>query len=193
MKVCHKCADFSDNKKELEFKEQKKEILIELIDILDDPASIQYLLNEAVLKEAMKMIQANLFRTFANKMNKKSSSVDPDEDEPHLEESWPHLQLVYELLLKFVMSQYIPNQVIANCIGKNFTDQMIELFDSEDPRERDYLKTILHRIYGKFMSLRNQIRSQAMNLLLRITCEYDSHNGLTELLEILSSIISGFA
>jgi hypothetical protein len=37
------------------------------------------------------MIEVNLFRTFANKAAKKSSSVDPDEDEPHLEEAWPHL------------------------------------------------------------------------------------------------------
>jgi serine/threonine-protein phosphatase 2A regulatory subunit B' len=69
---------------------------------------------------------------------------------------------------------------------------MIDLFDSEDPRERDYLKTILHRIYGKFMTLRPQIRTQVMNLLLKVTYEHDSHNGLTELLEILSSIVSGF-
>lgn len=54
------------------------------------------------------MIEVNLFRTFANKAAKKSSSVDPDEDEPHLEEAWPHLQLVYELLLKYVMTTYIP-------------------------------------------------------------------------------------
>lgn len=26
--------------------------------------------------------------------------------------------------------------------------RLMDLFDSEDPRERDYLKTILHRIYG---------------------------------------------
>lgn len=32
-----------------------------------------------------------------------------------------------------------------------------------------------------------------MNLLLKVTYESDSHNGLTELLEILSSIISGFS
>jgi len=32
-----------------------------------------------------------------------------------------------------------------------------------------------------------------MNLLLKVTYEHESHNGLTELLEILSSIISGFA
>lgn len=70
---------------------------------------------------------------------------------------------------------------------------MLDLFDSEDPRERDYLKTILHRIYGKFMSLRTPIRNQVMNLLLKVTYEHETHNGLTELLEILSSIISGFA
>jgi len=59
------------------------------------------------------MISLNLFRTFTNKSNKKTSSVDPDEDEPHLEEAWPHLQLVYELLLKFIMSSYLSSQVIS--------------------------------------------------------------------------------
>lgn len=31
-----------------------------------------------------------------------------------------------------------------------------------------------------------------MNMLLKVTYEQEAHNGLTELLEILSSIISGF-
>ena len=65
--------------------------------------------------------------------------------------------------------------------------------DSEDPRERDYLKTILHRIYGKYMVQRPYIRKQLMNLILNITYEKEEHNGLTELLVILSSIISGYA
>ena len=38
------------------------------------------------------------------------------------------------------------------------------LFDSEDPRERDYLKTILHRVYGKFMSHRPFIRRSINNV-----------------------------
>lgn len=91
------------------------------------------------------------------------------------------------------MTTYIPTQTIANNISNSFIKQMLDLFDSEDPRERDYLKTILHRIYGKFMFLRTPIRNQVMNLLLKVTYEHESHNGLTELLEILSSIISGFA
>ena len=32
-----------------------------------------------------------------------------------------------------------------------------------------------------------------MNLILKVTYDHETHNGLTELLEILSSIISGFA
>lgn len=99
---------------------------------------------------------------------------------------------MYELLLKFVMSVHIPTATIASNISNTFVKQMVDLFDSEDPRERDYLKTILHRIYGKFMALRNTIRINVMNLLLKVTYEYENHNGLTELLEILSSIISGF-
>lgn len=90
------------------------------------------------------------------------------------------------------MSIYIPTPTIASAISTTFVKQMLDLFDSEDPRERDYLKTILHRIYGKFMTLRNTIRTQVMNLLLKVTYEHENHNGLTELLEILSSIISGF-
>lgn len=36
-------------------------------------------------------------------------------------------------------------------VDQAFVVKILELFDSEDPRERDYLKTVLHRIYGKFM------------------------------------------
>ena len=82
------------------------------------------------------MLSANLFRTFANKSknlnpqerhlgdlislnvdNKKASSVDPDEDEPHLEEAWPHLQLVYELLLKFILTPHLRHDTIVKHIS----------------------------------------------------------------------------
>lgn len=91
-----------------------------------------------------------------------------------------------------MMSPQIPSKVMSANISHTFICQMLELFDSEDPRERDYLKTIMHRIYGKFMVLRGYIRQQVMNLILLITYEKEEHNGLTELLEILSSVIAGF-
>jgi len=67
LKACHRIADFSDNKKDLELKEQKKECLIEIIDILDEPEAADHIFKERVLEAAMQMISANLFRTFANK------------------------------------------------------------------------------------------------------------------------------
>ena len=94
--------------------------------------------------------------------------MDPDEDEPHLEEAWPHLQLVYELLLKFILTIHLRHDTIVKHISVNFVNCFLELFDSEDPRERDYLKTILHRIYGKFMAIRPIIKTQIMNVLFRV-------------------------
>ena len=64
---------------------------------------------------------------------------------------------------------------------------------SEDPREREYLKTILHRIYGKFMVHRPFIRKAINHVFFRFIFETERHNGVAELLEILGSIINGFA
>jgi len=63
----------------------------------------------------------------------------------------------------------------------------------QDPRERDYLKTILHRIYGKFMPYRAFIRKAINNIFYTFVYETERHNGIAELLEILGSIINGFA
>ena len=71
MRACYKLADFSDSKKDTEFKEQKKECMIDLIDTLDDVnLAPQYLFNEQILKEAIKLVESNIFRTFSNKSNR---------------------------------------------------------------------------------------------------------------------------
>lgn len=70
LKAIYKHADFTDSKKDLEYKDQKKETLIEIIDILDEPVSVPYLFNnEQLLKEAVKFIETNIFRAFTNKCN----------------------------------------------------------------------------------------------------------------------------
>jgi hypothetical protein len=62
-------ADFADPKKDVELKDDKKECLIEMIDVFNEPEASDTLLNDKILTEAFKMISANLFRTFANKSN----------------------------------------------------------------------------------------------------------------------------
>ncbi len=51
--------------------------------------------------------------------------------------------------------------------------QMLELFDSEDPRERDYLKTLLHRLYAKLLHLRTFIR-QTVNHIFHKYVHYST-------------------
>uniref|UniRef100_A0A1B0DL45 Serine/threonine protein phosphatase 2A regulatory subunit n=1 Tax=Phlebotomus papatasi TaxID=29031 RepID=A0A1B0DL45_PHLPP len=115
------------------------------------------------------------------------------EDEPTLEASWPHLQFVYELFLRFLESPDFTPATAKRYIDQQFVLQLLDLFDSEDPRERDFLKTVLHRIYGKLLGLRAFIRKQINNVFYRFIYETEHHNGIAELLEILGSIINGFA
>ena len=67
LKACHTIADFSDSKKDLELKDNKKETLIEIIDLLDEQEAPDYVINEKILEASFQMISVNLFRTFANK------------------------------------------------------------------------------------------------------------------------------
>ena len=64
-------------------------------------------------------IACNLFRTLPPSEN---PDFDPEEDDPTLEASWPHLQLVYEFFLRFLESQdFQPT------IGKKVIDQKFVL------------------------------------------------------------------
>uniref|UniRef100_A0A452V5S4 Serine/threonine-protein phosphatase 2A 56 kDa regulatory subunit n=1 Tax=Ursus maritimus TaxID=29073 RepID=A0A452V5S4_URSMA len=101
--------------------------------------------------------------------------------------------LVYEFFLRFLESPDFQPSIAKRYIDQKFVQQLLELFDSEDPRERDFLKTVLHRIYGKFLGLRAFIRKQINNIFLRFIYETEHFNGVAELLEILGSIINGFA
>lgn len=125
--------------------------------------------------------------------NPNAASFDPEEDEPTLEAAWPHLQLVYEFFLRFLESTDFQPSIAKKYIDQRFVLHLLELFDSEDPRERDFLKTTLHRVYGKFLSLRAFIRRSINNIFFQFVYETEHHNGIAELLEILGSIINGFA
>ena len=69
----------------------------------------------------------------------------------------------------------------------------MELFDSEEPREREYLKNILHRLYAKLVPRRKMIRKAINDCFYSLIHETFKFNGASELLDILASIISGFA
>ncbi|XP_031551005.1 serine/threonine-protein phosphatase 2A 56 kDa regulatory subunit epsilon isoform-like [Actinia tenebrosa] len=190
VKKLQQCAigfDFMDPVAELKGKEIKRATLNELVDFITSGRGI---LTEAIYPEVVKMVASNIFRTLPPSDN---PDFDPEEDDPTLEASWPHLQLVYEFFLRFLESPEFQPSIAKKFIDQKFVLQLLELFDSEDPRERDFLKTVLHRIYGKFLGLRAYIRKQINNIFLKFIFETEHFNGVGELLEILGSIINGFA
>ncbi|CAL7939154.1 unnamed protein product [Xylocopa violacea] len=191
LRQCCVLFDFeSDPLSDLKWKEVKRTALNEMVEYVTKNKNV---ITEAIYPEAVNMFAMNLFRTLPPSSNPNGAEFDPEEDEPTLEAAWPHLQLVYEFFLRLLESQDFQPSIARRYIDQKFVLQLLELFDSEDPRERDFLKTTLHRIYGKFLGLRAYIRKQINNVFYRFIYETEHHNGISELLEILGSIINGFA
>ena len=187
LQQCCNVFDFMDPVSDLRGKEVKRGTLNELVDYITSERGV---LTEPVYPEIVRMVANNCFRTLPPSDN---PDFDPEEDEPTLEASWPHLQLVFEFFLRVLESPEFQPTIAKKFIDQKFVLQLLELFDSEDPREREFLKTVLHRIYGKFLGLRAYIRKQKTNIFLRFIYETEHFNGVGELLEILGSIINGFA
>lgn len=187
---CNIMFDFNDPSFDIQGKEIKRYTLQELIEFI---VTNRLTYTSEMYLHMINMFKINLFRPIPPPVNPVGDIYDPDEDEPVNELAWPHMQLVYEVFLRFVESPDFNHQIAKQYIDQNFILKLLELFDSEDIRERDCLKTTLHRIYGKFLSLRSFIRRSINNIFLQFIYETERFNGVAELLEILGSIINGFA
>ncbi|KAK8607300.1 hypothetical protein V6N13_053042 [Hibiscus sabdariffa] len=192
LNLCCVVFDFSDPTKNLKEKDIKRQTLLELVDYVSS-ANGKFV--EIVIQEIVKMVSVNLFRPLPSppRENKVLDAFDFEDEEPSTHPAWPHLQVVYELFLRFVVSPETDAKLAKRYIDHSFILRLLDLFDSEDPRERDSLKTVLHRIYGKFMAHRPFIRKAINNIFYRFIFETGKHNGIAELLEVLGSIINGFA
>ncbi|KAK1259328.1 Serine/threonine protein phosphatase 2A 57 kDa regulatory subunit B' iota isoform [Acorus gramineus] len=193
--LCCVVFDFSDttpgNNGNTNEKDLKRQALIELIDFMSAGSPPRF--TEPMVAAVSKMFSANLFRVFSPKYRSSSGGWENEEEEPTFDPAWTHLQLVYDLLLKFVSLSTLDAKMAKKHIDHAFILKLLDLFDSEDPRERECLKTVLHRVYGKFMVHRPFIRKSVSNIFYRFAFETERHNGIAELLEVFGSVISGFA
>ncbi|XP_057438250.1 serine/threonine protein phosphatase 2A 57 kDa regulatory subunit B' beta isoform-like isoform X2 [Lotus japonicus] len=148
LQVCCHLLDFSDTLKSVREKEIKRQSLMELVDFIQSGSGK---ITETCQEEMIRMVSVNIFRCLppASHENTGQEAGDPDEDEPCLDPAWPHLQLVYELLLRYVVSSDTDTKVAK--------------------------------------------RKAINNIFYRFIYETERHSGIGELLEILGSIINGFA
>ncbi|XP_071694383.1 serine/threonine protein phosphatase 2A 57 kDa regulatory subunit B' kappa isoform-like [Rutidosis leptorrhynchoides] len=168
-------------------------------------------ISDETLKLLFKMVASNLFRPLPLPAPAGSSIISPEDDDVITTHStaWPHIQIVYDILLRMITKQDVKSlRGDLNCeskvqnkgpplgeqfINRNFIINLLTLFNSEDSRERDAVKNIVHRIYSKITSYRSFMRKAMTEVLLHFIYETDHRqNGIGEILEIWGSIINGF-
>ncbi|XP_076885565.1 serine/threonine protein phosphatase 2A 57 kDa regulatory subunit B' kappa isoform-like [Bidens hawaiensis] len=192
--LCSKLYDFQnqnqDQDQDSTEKDVKRQTLLEIIDFLSSESPK---LSEPAMFAVCKMCGNNLFRDFPPTRLFYSPRGEKEDDEPSFDPAWSHLQLVYEILLRFLSQTSVDPKIAKQYIDHSFILRLLDLFDTEDPRERECLKSVLHRVYGKFMVHRPFIRMVVSNIIHRFVFETEKHNGIAELLEIFGSVISGFS
>lgn len=151
-----------------------------------------------MIAAAVKVVKSNAFRTLIHKERSPMDMLDGEDDEPYLEPTWPHLELVYDLLQKVLQMKELESSLATEAgLDKRFVTQLVELLETDDPREREDLKTLVSRIFGKFSSFRSTVRRAIQSFCQRAVClehgEAPAY-GLSEVLEILSQrVISSFS
>ena len=106
------------------------------------------------LDEVMQMIEKNIFRPLPNvkksNLNFAETGIDQEEE---MDPAWPHLQGIYEFFLQLVINESVEVRQLKVYVTPQFVQEFLDLFDSEESVERDYLKNILHKLYAKVSAL----------------------------------------
>ena len=116
--------DFTDASADLSGKQIKAQSLQDMLEFVTTQRGS---ITELVYPDMVNMFASNLFRTIPPSSNSLSEGFDPEEDEPVLELAWPHLQLVYELFLRFVESTDLNTSIAKKYIDQSFVVQLLEL------------------------------------------------------------------
>jgi len=173
----------------------KKRLLLELLDFYGQ----RRFKSLELLALSFRLIWLNLFRALPDPQSMRTSPGDDEMD--FREAAWDHLVLVYEIAFHVVTNQHFDKKLMQQHLRGAFLSQLVALFKSLDDREPQYVKIILHAIYGRFMNLRRDTRALLSNHCFEyIYCLapelVDSNSslqwqGVPEILAILCSIIQG--
>ena len=115
LQLCNVIFDFEDPDIDVAGKEQKRETLVELAEYINSPVG-QKILTESMMPDIVETVRVNLFRA----LPPQTADYDPEEDEPAMELTWPHMQVVYELFLRFIVSTEVSGKVTKKFVDQTF-------------------------------------------------------------------------
>ena len=141
--------DYKDESKDIKAKTDRLNAIAELQMMLQDQKNVSSLIIPN-LDEVMQMIEKNIFRPLPNVKRSNLSFAETGIDqEEEMDPAWPHLQGIYEFFLQLVINEAVEVRSLKVYVTPQFVQEFLELFDSEESVERDYLKNILHKLYAK--------------------------------------------
>ena len=188
--------DYTDESKDQKQKSERLAAIGDLTSMLIDQRSVTNLFIPNI-ESVMDMIKKNIFRplpnTGANNLKLSVSETGVEEEEQEPDPSWAHIRGVYEIFLQLIINEACDVKTFKPFVTPNFIADFLQLFDSDLVEERDFLKNILHKLYAKLVPRRKMIRKAITDLFHILIHEIHKFNGTSELLDIMASIISGFA
>ena len=131
----------------MRLKQERIRVLKHIQDMINDHKCMDSLIIPN-LDRVMEMIEKNIFRPLPN-----IKRVDLDKSETGVEKeevrdpTWPYLKGVFEIYMMILMSDRIDVATLKSYCNSKFIQEFIGLFESEDPDEREFLKTILYNFY----------------------------------------------
>ena len=193
LQQCRIICDFVNPMGDLPNKQKKTMYLSEILDHISQPRYFK-LFEPETFKEFFSMLKVNIIRAFPPiPALAKVPMIGDDINDTIYESAWPHLELVYQIFQRFLESSLMdPNQFVSY-IDAPFIAEFLNQFNSTDQRERDALKMVLHRMYLKFVQQRPLIRQAIQHVFYTYIYETRYFCGILELLEIMISIINGYA
>lgn len=176
VKECKKICDWSIGIKDVEAKKNKKILLIQLIELFESKNGLEYILPQSINK-FISMVVQNISRPFPPQ-----KVINPlfDFDDVTQDMAWPHLALVYEALLKLLMSP-----ISLKIKHPTFVSVLVKNSCSPDERERMAVRDNLKLLFVKCPDLQETILRLVQNQFLTGTC---SHQILEFILAVLDEV-----
>ena len=192
LEQCHKICNFNDPMIHPKSKEVKRMALNDICDFLG--WHLESLDHKQLYEHIFKFLSVNLFRDLPPVREVLPLEIIlVDEDDPIEDVAWPHLQLVYSIALTLIQSPSFDKTLAHEFITEEFLINLVQNFESLDSRERELLQALLYNIYLKMVSKRSSIRKAIRHTLLMFIEGDRSSHGMWELLDMMSSVVSGFA
>jgi serine/threonine-protein phosphatase 2A regulatory subunit B' len=175
-------------------KRERRRYVQEITSLLNNPHYIEQFINPQ-LAAIFHMIEASLFRPLKKLKSSKAGNetMEKAEQEQLDDPTWTVLSPVYSLITRLLETESVDHKQLKTLLSHTFIQRFVDLFNSEYPPEREALKKCMQIMYMKLSSIRKTVRKAFSDLFFRLIHEDYRFNGVSEILEINSGIISGFS